>query len=97
MKPKKTNNRKGQTIVVLILDTYYTYIKYGYPKDPNIYRIRASSGTLNSLYQFEKHVQTRDFKTDNSRFMGFITEVDDSLPVGHVVFGPETVTIEWSN
>lgn len=83
----------------VVFSTYHEYVNNGYPSDPNIYVIRASRETIDMLLLLGEEYLTPDLKYDwaaSDRFLLFRTHVDNRLPHGDIVFGPEVVDIKWS-
>lgn len=83
--------------------TYQEYLSNHYPSDPNIYVIRAHPETVQDLkaksleYQADFSSYSWDGGTiAEPRFLGFRYHPDLRLPVGDIIFGPETVDIKWS-
>lgn len=96
---KKTNRRAGRTLVALILDAYQEYQHNSYPKDPNIYVIRAHPKTVATLRRMADRVigvQQEQGDTTDGKFMGFRIQADGRLGKDIVVFGPETIEIKWN-
>lgn len=95
---KGTNRKKGRTIVALILDAYQEYQRNSYPKDPNIYVIRAHPETVAALrLAADKVISMRqESGAAAGKFMGFRVQVDGRLGKDTVVFGPETIEIKWN-
>ena len=80
---------------------YQEYIHNFYPKDPNIYVIRAHPETIEKLAALEQEYQVDisgfSWCGDGvERFLAFRTKKDLRLPPGEIMFGPETVDIKWS-
>ena len=81
---------------------YQEYVQNFYPKDPNIYVIRAHPETVEDLkvksLEYQVSFHGWDWVIDDSefRFLGFRCKRDTRLPVGDIIFGPETIDIKWS-
>ena len=96
MSLKITNDENGRSLAALLLDTYNEYVSYGYPEDPNVYIIRADSSNIKTLEAGKDLLMSGYTPPDDlPRFMGFRLESDDRLGPDEIVFGPETVTINW--
>ena len=97
---KVSKRNKGTALVSKILNYYTEYVTNGYPKDPNIYKIRAHPDTVQALIKADESV-IHNLKNhqllEGDTFMGFSLEADSRLGPGELIFGPETVTIFWSN
>ena len=100
----KTNDNDGKSLAVLIMSAWQEYQENGYPKDPNCYVIRASPEAVAEMRSIQLSGQYRTkYKPlplpgqDNTeRFIWFRVEEDTRLRAEEVVFGPETISIEWS-
>lgn len=84
-----------------LFSAYQEYIQNFYPNDPNIYVIRAHPETVHDLKQKSEEYQVgfSDWQWGTSaepRFLGFRYKPDMRLPVGDIIFGPETIDIKWS-
>lgn len=95
---KKTEPLRGKSLVALILDTYQEYVNSGYPKDPNIYVIRAHPDSVSILKVMNNNVifNSKSVDLSGDRFMGFRLIAKSYIPRDVIDFGPETVEIEWS-
>lgn len=94
------SNKKASPLIVKLLNYYGEYVANGYPKDPNIYFIKAHPETVSALLEADKsviHNLQNHQLLNKATFMGFSLEADSRLNVGELVFGPETVTILWSD
>lgn len=92
MKQKRTS--KDTMLVAQVLDAYLTYVRFGYPKDPGVYRVRADTTTAQKLEALNANLLYEG--KGAGLFMGFLIEVVPCIPTGDVVFGPETLTFDWS-
>lgn len=81
---KVEDRKSGKTILALILDGYMQYVNYGYPNDPQVYVIKASTATLGKLKNYIAATVPKE-----GREWQFQMIVDMSLKEGRVVFGPE--------
>lgn len=85
-----------------LFSAYQEYLRNFYPKDPNIYVIRAHPETISDLkvksLEYITNFEGWDWITDTSevRFLGFRCKGDTRLPVGDIIFGPETIDMKWS-
>ena len=100
---KKIQENKGRTIQALIFESYHEYINSGYPKDPNIYVIRADPTTAKMLIKSSDSLMfvfgspaTQNDKPCFGRYMGFRVEKDVDLKEKTILFGPETIKLKWS-
>jgi len=95
----KTSDKDGKTLATLLMSAWQEYQDNGYPKDPRCYVVRAAPKTavemrqLQLSYKFAR--KTDPFYVEDS-FLGFRLEEDPHLRANEVIFGPETVRIEWS-
>jgi len=95
MRYKMTNRRTGKTLLAMILDTYQEYRNLGYPIDPAVYVIRAVPETLERvMLLLDKGAIT---KKETAKNWGFQLEADSRLGADEIIFGPELVTIRWSD
>ncbi len=83
----------------MVLDAYQEYQRNSYPKDPNIYVIRAHPKTAAALRRAADRVigvRQGEEATTAGKFMGFRVQADGRLGEDTVVFGPETIEIKWN-
>jgi hypothetical protein len=90
-----------EDIKVRVFDAYHEYVRNHYPKDPNIYVIRAHTETVCDLIDLAVEYQTEvsgyDWVGDGARrFLVFRLIEDLRLPPGDILFGPESIEIKWS-
>ena len=100
MKSEKTNRSRGRTIAALLFSAYQEYCHNYYPRDPGIYVIRAHPATVLDLIDYFEGVS--HIKSSNAiatepecRIWGMRVEKDLRLKKGTIIFGPETIEIEW--
>lgn len=84
-----------------LFNTYQEYLRNHYPKDPNIYVIRAHPETVHILQsrntEYQVNIEGYPWANDGEmRFLAFRLKPDVRLPPGEIIFGPETVDIKWS-
>jgi hypothetical protein len=97
-----SNKNREQTLVILLLDAYYKYISYGYPKDPAIYVVRASNKTLDKIetYLYNSDTIPKLIIDRSKSYLGFGDHgfkllAADHLPMGKIEFGPEIIGLNW--
>lgn len=96
-------SRSKERLPILILNAYNKYIKYGYPKDPAIYVIRASRKTFEKMKSyFDQNVQflpKMEVSLDKMKIIceGYFFQllVDDEKSLGEFTFGPELLDVKW--
>lgn len=82
-----------------LFSAYREYISNSYPKDPNVYVIRANPKTVQELLrrgeEYQVNISGYSWATDGKeRFLAFRLKSDLRLPPGDLIFGPETVDIK---
>lgn len=90
-----------EDIKVQIFNSYHEYVKNHYPKDPNVYVIRAHPETVSELM-----VLSDEYRVDISgygwindgepRFLTFRLIADFRFRYGEILFGPEPIEMKWS-
>lgn len=97
-----SSKNREQTLVIVLLDAYYKYISYGYPKDPAIYVVRASTKTMDKIEEvLDKSDTIPKLSMDRSKSYlgfgghGFKLLIAEHLPIGRIEFGPETIGFNW--
>lgn len=91
MTSKKIQTNKCATVAAEILGAYKKYVEFGYPKDPNVYEIRAGVEIVEQLLEYIPSIK---FSGDYTEWPFKVIE-DSNVSVNSVIFGPEQVTIEW--
>lgn len=89
---KSNELNKCATVTAEILLAYKNYVDFNYPKDPNIYIIRASP--KNAALLLEYVTNSVKFSKDSIEWPFKIVE-DISMGATEVIFGPEQVNIAW--
>lgn len=98
------NPKSGMTLPVTLISAYNEYVSVGYPADTAIYILRVAENTLEKMSRyFENNVSFIPSVSIDTYaktiFFGehsFRVEIDNNLRLGHIVFGPELITIRWS-
>jgi hypothetical protein len=96
------SNPANLDLIGLLCSSYYSYLELGYPKDPSIYVVKASSKTFNAIKRYLDKKQTiPEFNFDDANgTIGFTDgkfkiKVDPNLKLGEINFGPETLELKW--
>ena len=99
MQSERTDTEAGRTLEVMILEGYNEYVKYNYPKDPAVYRIRMNTDTFKKLEEYlPTHVTVPPIakKVDDTwHICGIKVVVDDRLDTGEIQLGPEQIEFKW--
>jgi hypothetical protein len=97
MPPKKSK----LDIKTELFAAYQEYLANFYPKDPNVYVIRAHPVTVHELQKLQAEYQVSmsgfDWVDDGQpRFLAFRLQADTRLSPEDIMFGPEIIDIKWS-
>lgn len=93
MELKKIQINNCKATIAEVLSAYNKYVEFGYPKDPNVYEVRAPEEIVGQLLEYIPNIK---FSSDITEWPFKIIE-DSNVEPGKVIFGPEQVTIVWRN
>lgn len=92
------------TLPVMIINAYNEYVSVGYPADTAIYILRMAPKTLDRMGKYFKRkvsfIPPAGVDVPGKKiFFGehqFRIEMEHTLGMGQIIFGPELIRIKWT-